>query len=235
MGPVYKREMKAYFSSPIGYIVTAVMLFFMGLYFTYMFRAGFSDISFMFMSISSIALLVSPVITMRLFSEDKKQKIDQVLLTAPVKLFKIVLGKFFAAFSLFMLPFSASLFYQIIISFNKTATVSWVMYLSNVFGMLFFGAAILARGLFISSMTESQIIAGIFGMVVSFFIMQMNYFSSAVDSEIFSSICTYFSFTNRFYAFTSGQIDFSNIVFFLSITVLFLYLTNLAMDRKRWA
>ncbi len=235
MGAVYKREMRAYFTSPIGYIVTAVMLFLMGLYFTYMFAQGYADISFMFMSISSIALLISPIITMRLFSEDKKQKIDQVLLTAPVKLWKIVLGKFFAALSLFMLPFTASLFYQIIIALNKTATVSWVMYFSNVAGMLLLGAAILSIGLFISSMTESQIIAGIFGMVVAFFIMQIDYFASAVDSEIFSKICTYFSFINRFYAFTSGKIDFSNMVFFLSITALFLYLTNLAMDRKRFA
>ncbi len=235
MGAVYKREMKAYFTSPIGYIVSAVMLLLMGLYFTYMFSAGYADISFMFMSISSIALLVSPIITMRLLSEDKKQKIDQVLLTAPVKLWKIVLGKFFAALSLFMLPFTASFFYQIVIATNKSATVSWVMYLSNLVGMFFLGAAILAIGLFISSMTESQIIAGVFGLVVSFFIMQMDYFSSTIDSKIFSSICTYFSFINRFYAFTSGKIDFSNIIFFLSITVLFLYFTTLAMDRKRWA
>ena len=178
MRAVYKREMKAYFSSPIGYIVSAVMLFLMGLYFTYMFSSGYSDISFMFMSISSIALLVSPIITMRLFSEDKKQKIDQVLLTAPVKLWKIVAGKFFAALSLFMLPFSASVLYQLIISFNETATVSWVMFLSNIVGMVFFGAAILSIGLFISAMTESQIIAGIFGMVVAFFIMQIDYFAT---------------------------------------------------------
>lgn len=235
MGAVYKREMRAYFSSPIGYIVISVMLFLMGLYFTYMFSAGYSDISFMFVSLSSIALLISPIITMRLFSEDKKQKIDQVLLTAPVKLWRIVLGKFFAAFSLFMLPFIASLIYQIIIAANKSATVSWTMYCSNVLGIALLGAAILSIGIFVSAMTESQIIAGILGLVISFFIMQIDYFASAIDSAIFSKACTYFSFVSRFYAFTSGQIDFSNIVFFLSITVLFLYFTNLAMDRKRWA
>jgi ABC-2 type transport system permease protein len=235
MGAVYKREMKAFFSSPIGYVVTSVILVLMGLYFTYMFSSGYSDISFMFMSISSIVLLVSPIITMRLFSEDKKQKIDQVLLTAPVKLWKIVAGKFLAALTLYMIPFSASLIYQLIIAFNKTATVSWVLYFSNLVGIFFLGAAILSIGLFISSMTESQIIAGIFGMVVAFFIMQMDYFASAVNSEIFSKICSFFSFINRFYAFTSGKLDFSNIVFFLNITAFFLYLTNLAMDRKRWA
>lgn len=234
MGAVYKREMKAYFTSPIGYIVMAVMLFLMGLYFTYMFSAGYSDISFLFMSISSVSLFVSPIITMRLVSEDKKQKVDQVLLTAPVKLWKIVTGKFLAAFTLFMLPFIASVIYEIILNVNS-ADVSWVMFLSNLVGIALYGAAIIAIGLFISSMTESQIIAGIVGMVVSFFIMQIDYFATAVDVAWVSTACTYFSFVNRFYAFTSGQIDASNIVFFLSIAVLFIYLTTLAMDRKRWA
>jgi ABC-2 type transport system permease protein len=234
MGAVYKREMKAYFTSPIGYIVMAVMLFLMGLYFTYMFSAGYSDISFLFMSISSVSLFVSPIITMRLVSEDKKQKVDQVLLTAPVKLWKIVTGKFLAAFTLFMLPFTASVIYEIILNVNS-ADVSWVMFLSNLVGIALYGAAIIAIGLFVSSMTESQIIAGIVGMVVSFFIMQIDYFATAVDVAWVSTACTYFSFVNRFYAFTSGQIDASNIVFFLSIAVLFIYLTTLAMDRKRWA
>ena len=234
MGAVYKREMKAYFTSPIGYIVMAVMLFLMGLYFTYMFSAGYCDISFLFMSISSVSLFVSPIITMRLVSEDKKQKVDQVLLTAPVKLWKIVTGKFLAAFSLFMLPFTASIIFEIILNINS-ADVSWVMFLSNLTGIALYGAAIIAIGLFISAMTESQIIAGIVGMVVSFFIMQIDYFSTAVDVAWVSTACTYFSFVNRFYAFTSGQIDVSNIIFFLSVAVLFIYFTTLALDRKRWA
>lgn len=234
MGAVYKREMKAYFTSPIGYIIMAGMLLLMGLYFTYMFSAGYSDLSFVFISINSVALLISPIITMRLISEDRKQKVDQVLLTSPVKLWKVVLGKFFAAFSLFMLPFMVTVIYQIIIN-TITTDISWLVFLSNLLGMSLFGAAVLSIGLFISSMTESQIIAGILGMVASFFIMQIDYFASAIDVEWFSNICTYFSFVNRFYAFSSGQLDFSNIVFFLSITVFFVYLTNLAMDRKRWA
>ena len=79
MGAVYKREMKAYFTSPIGYIVSAVMLLLMGLYFTYMFSAGYADISFMFMSISSIALLVAPIITMR----TKSKKLTRYFLPLP--------------------------------------------------------------------------------------------------------------------------------------------------------
>lgn len=233
MGAVYKREMKAYFSSPIGYIVMAVMLLLMGLYFTYMYENSYSNLSFLFTSISSIALLIAPIITMRLISEDKKQKVDQVLLTAPVKLWKIVCGKFFAAFTLFMLPFAITVVYELILM--TSTDVNWLLFLSNILGMALLGAAILSIGLFISALTESQIIAGIFGLVVSFFIMQIEYFSQTVGQEWFTSVCTYISFLQRFYAFTSGQIDFSNAVFFLSVAVLFLFFTNAAMDRKRWA
>lgn len=94
MHAIYKREMKSYFTSPIGYIVCSVMLLLLGLYFSYMYRNNYTNISFVFMSISTIALLVCPIITMRLLSEDKRQKVDQLLLTAPVKLWKIIYGKF---------------------------------------------------------------------------------------------------------------------------------------------
>lgn len=233
MGAVYKREMRAYFTSPIGFIVMAVMLLLMGMYFTFMYESSYSNLSFMFISTSSIALLVAPIITMRLLSEDKKQKVDQVLFTAPVKLWRIVCGKFFAALTLFMLPFAFSLIYEIIIMLS--AEVNWLLYISNILGTLLLGSAILSIGLFISALTESQIIAGVFGLVVSFFIMQIDYFSQTVGKEWFTNICTQISFLSRFNAFTSGQIDFSNIIFFVSVTVLFLFLTNTALDKKRWA
>ncbi len=233
MRAIYKREMRAYFTSPIGYIVTAVMLLLMGMYFSFMYESNYSNLSFLFISISSIALLVSPIITMRLFSEDKRQKVDQVLLTAPVKLWRIVVGKFLAALSLFMLPFAMSPVYQIILAVSTD--VNWLLYLSNLLGILLLGSAILSIGLFISALTESQIISGIFGMVVAFFIMQIDYFAQTVGKEWFTNVCTQISFLSRFNAFTSGQLDFSNLVFFASVTVLFLFFTNMALDRKRWA
>jgi ABC-2 type transport system permease protein len=211
----------------------AVMLLLMGMYFTFMYSSNYSNLSFVFISTSSIALLVAPIITMRLISEDKKQKVEQVLFTAPVKLWRIVCGKFFAALTLYMLPFIATLVYELVLM--GVTDVNWLLYLSNILGTVLMGAAILSIGLFISSLTESQIIAGVFGLVVSFFIMQIDYFSQTVGQEWFSNICTQISFLSRFNAFTSDQIDFSNIVFFISVTVLFLFFTNTALDKKRWA
>ena len=233
MGAVFKREMKSYFTMPLGYIVIAVILLLSGMYFSYMCKSNFSNISFVFSSISSIALLISPIITMRLFSEDRKQKVDQVLFTAPVKLISIICGKFFASLALFMIPMGITLIYQIILSF--TADINWLLYLNDVLGIALMGAAILSIGIFISALTESQMIAGIFGMAVAFFIMQIDYFSSAVNVEWFSSFCTSVSFVSRYNAFTSGQFDFSNVVFFISVVVIFLYFTHLVLDKKRWA
>ena len=233
MGAVFKREMKAYFTMPIGYIVIAVILILTGMYFSYMCQSSYSNISFVFSSISSIALLMAPIITMRLFSEDRKQKVDQALFTAPVKLISIICCKFLAAFALFMIPMGITLIYQIILSF--TAEVNWLLYLSDILGIALMGGAILSIGLFISALTESQMIAGIFGMAVSFFIMQIDYFSSAVNAEWFTKLCTSVSFISRYNAFTSGQFDFSNAVFFISVMVVFLYFTHLVLDKKRWA
>ncbi len=233
MHAIYKREMKSYFTSPIGYIVCSVMLLLLGLYFSYMYRNNYTNISFVFMSISTIALLVCPIITMRLLSEDKRQKVDQLLLTAPVKLWKIIYGKFFAALTLFMLPFAMTFIYVFILMLSTS--VNWLAFLADLLGIALLGSSILAIGLFISALTESQIIAGIFGIVVSFFIMQIDYFSQSVDATWFTNATTYISFVTRYNAFTSGKIDFSNIVFFASVTVLFLYLATAMLDKKRWA
>ena len=170
MKAVYKREMRAYFTMPIGYIVLAVMMALMGMYYSYMCQSNYFNISFVFSSISSIALFIAPVITMRLFSEDRKQKVDQALFTAPVKLINIIMGKFFAALTLFMLPMAITLIYQILLMF--TAEINWLTYLCDLLGVALLGSAIIAIGMFISALTESQIIAGIFGLAVSFFIMQ---------------------------------------------------------------
>lgn len=234
MTAIYKREMKAYFTMPIGYIVMAVMIMLEGMYFSYMCQSSYSNISFVFSSISSILLLVCPIITMRLFSEDRKQKVDQALFTAPVKLWRIVLGKFFAAVTIFMIPILLTIGFVVILN-GTVDDLNWLMYINNILGTLLMGSAVLSIGIFISALTESQIIAGIFGLGVSFFIMQIDYFSSAVGSEWFSSLCTEISIIGRYNDYTTGIFDFTNIVFYVSVSALFLFLTNVVLDKKRWA
>ena len=233
MSAIFKREFKSYFCTPVGYIVVAALYFFLGLYFSMIYSYGAPSIEVVIVSMSTVIIFVMPVITMRLFSEDRKQKVDQALFTAPVKLINIIMGKFFAALTLFMLPMAITLIYQILLMF--TAEINWLTYLCDLLGVALLGSAIIAIGMFISALTESQIIAGIFGLAVSFFIMQIDYFATAVGLEWFKSICTAVSFITRYNAFTAGQLDFSNCVFFISVTAMFIYFTYVSFDKKRWA
>ena len=181
----------------------------------------------------TIALFIIPILTMRLLSEDKRQKVDQALFTAPVKLTSVVLGKFLAAFAVYAIAFAPTIIFEIIIM--TYVTVNVFTYLYALLGILLLGSALIAIGMFISALTESQIIAGIFGLAVSFFIMQIDYFATAVGLEWFKSICTAVSFITRYNAFTAGQLDFSNCVFFISVTAMFIYFTYVSFDKKRWA
>ena len=101
MRAVFKREFRSYFSTPIGFIILAVLYFFLGLYFSLIYSYGSPDISTVIVSMSTVIAFIMPVITMRLMSEDRRQKVDQALLTAPVSLTSIVMGKFFAALAVF--------------------------------------------------------------------------------------------------------------------------------------
>ncbi len=241
MKAIYKREMRAYFSTPIGYLVVAVMLLLLGMNFVTMYSNSYSNMSYVFSGIAAFAVLVVPVITMRLLSEDKKQKVDQALLTAPVKLWKIVSGKFLAALTLYMLPFASTLIYQVILLFTIKSEygedpINWLIYISSLLGVVLMGMAIIAIGLFISALTESQIIAGILTLGVSYFIIQLDQLAQYANNVGWlSEILTYATFTGKFFAFVSGRIDLSNCIFFISITLLFLFLTNVVLDRKRWA
>ena len=103
---VFKREFKSYFSTPIGYIVLAAFYFFLGLYFFIIYSGGMPKVEMAIIAMSTVVIFTLPVLTMRLMSEDRRQKVDQALLTAPVKLSGVVLGKFFAAFAV---PFFSSI------------------------------------------------------------------------------------------------------------------------------
>ena len=101
MFSIIKREFKNYFSSPLGYAILCVLLFFGGIYYSYAFSFGSADMTYVFSSMITIVFFVVPIITMRLFSEEKRQKTDQLLLTSPISIFSIVMGKFLAAFFYF--------------------------------------------------------------------------------------------------------------------------------------
>ena len=233
MRAIFKREFKAYFTSPMGYIILAIMLFFLGQSFFSIMLADYGNISYVFVLVNTYTMLIPPLITMRLFSEEKKQKSDQLLFTSPVSIFKIVMGKLLAAFSLFSLCYAITIVFQLIIA--TLTEVNLLMYLNSVFGTLLIGFALLSIGIFISSLTESQIIAAILGIITSLGIMMIDYLGSIFDISIITTICNYLSFVTRYNTFLSGIFDFSNVIFFLSVAALFIFLTTRTLEKKRWA
>ena len=233
MSAIFKREFKAYFSSPLGYVILTALTLFSGIFFKYMYSYGVADISYVFSNMFTIIMFAVPILTMRLMSEDRKQKTDQALLTAPVSLWGIVNGKFLAAFSIYALGFAPTLIYQIILS--TKLSLNWLLYFSNLLGVLLYGIALISVGLFISSLTESQVVSAVLGIVVSLLIALMDSFATMVGSEALTKVVQYISFSGRMETFSTGVFDFSNLIFFLSVAFFFNFLSVRSLDKKRWA
>lgn len=235
MAAIFKREFKAYFFSPIGYFVLAILFFFAG----WFFYAGnltvdSADLSTVYNSLFSIVLLaVLPILTMRLFSDEKRQKTDQALLTAPVSLSGIVLGKFLAALVLFALGIAITLIYAVIIAF--LVTPDWSMILGNYLGLLLLGGAVISIGLLISSLTESMFISALGTFGVSFVLVMLDNLTTIFSGNSFvESVVNFLSISQRYNNFTMGLINYNDVIFFLSIMALFLFLTVRVLDHKRW-
>lgn len=233
MKAIYKREMRSYFTSPIGYIVMIVYLALYGYLFSVMFASGSPDTSSIFSSFSSVTLFMIPVLTMRLFSEERRQKTDQALFTAPVSLTGITMGKFFAAFTVFAISQAITLVFEIIFAFN--VSVDWVNYICSVVGTLLMAGALIALGIFISSLTDSQIVSAIGSLSISIVLMVLDTISSINNSAVFSKVANWISFTSRYHTFTEGIFDVANTLFFISFAAVFIFLTVRVQESKRWA
>ncbi len=241
MNAIFKREVSAYFNSLIGYIFLAAFFAASGVLFgltsvTQSAQDGLlyltTDMSSMFSLLFFALLVLIPILTMRTLSEDKRNKTDQCLLTAPISLTSLVLGKYLAAFLIYLMGVLMTLVYAIVLSFF--AEVAWLEVLGNVVGLILVGAAFTAVGLFISSLTENQVIAA----VGSFVCMCALYLISAIGAIIpvdwIAKIFAELSFADRYYTFTYGIFDFSNVLFFISIAVIFIFLTIRVLERRRW-
>lgn len=167
MTAIYKRELKAYFHSMIGYIMIAFLVAFAGIYFmAYNLSCGYPYFSYVLSGMMFVFLIIIPVLTMRSFAEDRKNKTDQLLLTAPVSLAEIVLGKYLAMVTVFAVPCLIYLVFPLLIKMQGTAYIL-VDYLA-ILTFFLMGCVYIAIGMFVSSLTQSQIIAavGTFGILL---------------------------------------------------------------------
>jgi len=233
MGAIYRRETHAFFISGVAYVFLTVFFLLSGIFFyNGVITSGTSDTSPMFGSMFMIVLFLIPILTMKLLSEEKKNRTDQGLLTAPVGLWSIVLGKYFAALTLFIIAESIVFVYAIILSY--LGSVVWTTLLGNYFAMLFLGAAFIAVGLFISSLTENQMAAAIASMLALFMLYLIDNIAQTVSNEYISKAMLSLSFYTKFIEFTRGVFSLSSVLFFLSTAFLFNFLTVRVLDKRRW-
>lgn len=230
---IFKREIRAYFSSPLGYIFLAVIYCFGGQFFSTMLVNSSSNIAYVFARLLEVVMIIIPILTMRLMSEDKKLKTDQLLLTSPVNVGSIILGKYFAALTMFVIGILSTIVYVVILS---TFTVpNWSIFFGNLLAILLLGAALIAIGLFISSLTENQMISAILSFAIMMVLWMFDTFAAQVTVPFLGKMLSSLSFTSRYQDLISGIFDVSHILFFLSVAVIFNFLSARMLERKRWS
>jgi ABC-2 type transport system permease protein len=190
MRAVYRKELRTFFSGMVGYIFIGFVLLIAGIFITATnFRQGYPNFEYSLGSVSMILLFVVPILTMRIFAEERHSKTDQLLYSLPISVKEIVLGKYFAALTVFAIPCAVMCVYPVIMSFY--GKVSFTSAYGAMVGFFLLGAALIAVGEFMSSLTESQLIAA----VISFGAMLVIYMMSSLSSLIPStSSASYISF-----------------------------------------
>ena len=264
MKAIYKRELRSYFNSMIGYIFIAFFVAFMGFYFmAYNLYNGYPYFSYTLSATITIMLIAVPILTMKSFAEDRKTKTDQLLLTAPVSVTQIVLGKYLAMVTVFLIPMLISCICPLIIKANGQAYLRTDY--STILAFFLMGCIFIAIGMFISALTESQIIAavGTFGILFVLCLwseliiwgMTKNWFMAAIveavgcavflllyiiDDSIFqnglSAILSRIDIRNAFNNFASNNIfDITGLIFYLSMSFIFVFLTVQVLLKRRWS
>ena len=286
MSAIYRRELHSYFTSPIGYLLIAFLLLMNGFYFTaYNLQNGYSNYGLVLYNTLIVLLVFCPLLTMRSFSEERRQKTDQLLLCAPVRTVEIVLAKFLACVTVIGVPFAVFCTCPLVLSLY--GTVEFSISYGAIFAWLLMTCACLAVGVFFSSVTENQIVAALCGFAV----LLLSYLSGGITSLVTSSagaavaclavICLALGFLvwymtrsrvlagaaagvglvvllalyladsaavvsalsaamgaidlfKPFLVFINGIFSVTSVVYYLSVIVLFLFLTVQSLERRRY-
>ncbi len=231
---VFKRDLRAYFTSPIGFVFIAVYLIIANLMFVMNnVMSQSSDLTAVFGNLLFLSSFLLPILTMRLFSEELRQKTDQLLLTAPVSIGKVVVGKYLSCLAVFVIALIMTLTWPLVVAMYGHPALYTII--GNYAAYFFSVAAFIAIGLFISSMTESQIIAAIITYVVYFGLYFLNMLSSSIESNAVRSVLKWVNVFSRYAHFSVGLFQLDDIVYYISLIVIFLFLTDRVLERKRWA
>ena len=255
MFAIYKKELRSYFINPIGYIYVGIFLAFSALlacYTTLISESYDTSKYFTYMIFAFIILI--PLLTMRTFAEERKARTEQLLLTAPVTITGMVLGKFFAALTLFASTVLVSCvnflpIYRIadIERAGQSSTISHIgpvtaQLVGSLIALLLLGAAFIAIGTLISSLSENQLSAAVVTIGVLAVMVLLNFVNSMTDAQgqqIISSyavraVIDWFSVLNRFANFGYGIFDFTALLYYASLSAVFVFLTIRVYEKRRW-
>ena len=287
MTAIFKKELKSYLTSMIGYVFIAFILVVVGIYFgIYNLSNGYPEMGMTLSSVTFIFLIVTPILTMRILAEEKRQKTDQMLLTSPVSVFGIVMGKFLSLVCVFLIPVIVVSFYPVIL--GTLGTINYGVSYAAILGFFLLGCATLSIGLFISSITESQVIAAVLSFAILFLTYIMSGLEDYLPTEAIQTTVVYavivlliaaviynltksvvatgvvgvageaalimlffvksdliagsiqkimsvLELTTHFENFINGMIDIKGIVYYISIVVIFVFLTMQSIQKRRWS
>ncbi len=247
---IYRKELSSYFRSPIAYGVMGFFALITG-YFFYVATVSFLQRSNMSIAqgqnipmdvdewvvksvlgnVSVIGLFLIPMITMRLFAEEKRSGTLELLITSPLRDWEIILGKWMAAMALYICMLAIS-FLNIAILFAY-GNPDWRVIAVGYLGLILQGACLLAIGTFISTCTKNQIVAGVAGFGVLLLLWVLDWVSSFESSTLYKVIA-YFSVTSHFDSFSRGVIDSKDTIYYVTMTILGLFLTKQSLESLRW-
>lgn len=233
MTALWKKELHSYFYTPIGYVFMGVFLILSGLMFYILNIApSSSNIPYFMGSITYLWLPLVPVLTMRLLAEERQRKTDQLLLTSPLSISAIVIGKFLAAASVVLLTVFITLAYVGYTAIYSTIYPGEIMVAYT--GFILQGLCFVAINLFISAITKSQVSAAIGSLGINFLLWIINVLATSVPNPTIAAILNFFSLYNRYLPFEFGQLSFASILYYLSFIGVFLVATIIAVHQRRW-
>lgn len=251
---VARKELQSYFSSPVAYVVITMFLVITG-YFFYNQFTSFSVLSFqastdpalakqqnllnitetvvrpLFGNISMIMLLMMPLLTMRLFAEEKRSGTIELLLTYPITDMEVIIGKFIACLVVFLLMLLMTATHPILLIVFGEPEIGPI--LTGYVGLFFMGAAFISLGIFTSSLTENQIIAATLSFGVLFLFFMMGY-SVGMMGPFLGNLIMYISLIGHLESFAKGVIDTTDIIYYGVFITLFIFLTLRVLESKRW-
>jgi len=234
MVTIFKKELSTYFSTPFGFIFMGIFLVLSGIiFFTYNLLGGGGDLNGMFGLLSNIAFMVFPILTIKLFADERKAGTEPLLLTSRVSTTQIVLGKYFAAVFVFLASLAATLIYVIILKIYGFPDL--IAIAGSYFGFILLGMAFIAISTFTSSLADNYVTAAIasFGVLVGFVLIGV--FGRSVSAPILSDFLSALAITRHYDEFIRGIFRPGLVMYFLGFVIVFITFTVFSVERKRYS